>query len=169
MALPPRSFTSDIEQKILHELRRKVEGKCTGRFGYTVLVRRLEAFGNALLNEDSGWAHFPVKYLALVFRPHKNEVLLAEVVALNETGLFAQAGPLTIYVSRYVRKKERTEFILSSWNSKRACFSLWHRMLFTIHTPILRVLSRNNTHIESRKIPLLPSRLPVSALQLMKL
>jgi DNA-directed RNA polymerase subunit E'/Rpb7 len=102
VALPPRAFTRDIEKKILAELRRKVQGRCTGRFGYTILVKRLEEFGNALLNEDTGWAHFPVKYLALVFGPFKNEVLPAHVVGLNETGLFAEAGPLVIYVSKNV-------------------------------------------------------------------
>lgn len=101
MALHPRYFTKDVKQRILKELRNKVEGKCTGRFGYTILVKQLFEVGAGKLDEGTGWAHFPVKYLALVFRPFKNEVLPAEVIAVNETGVFAQVGPMVIFVSQH--------------------------------------------------------------------
>jgi DNA-directed RNA polymerase subunit E'/Rpb7 len=64
--LPPRQFTKDIEKKILVELRRKVEGKCTGRFGYTILVKRLDWIGPGMLNEDTGWAQFQASLLGIV-------------------------------------------------------------------------------------------------------
>ena len=36
-----------------------------------------------MLDPDTGYAHFPVSYLALVFRPFKNEVLVAKVSTVN--------------------------------------------------------------------------------------
>jgi hypothetical protein len=35
--------------------------------------------GKGRLDEDSGFAHFDVNFLSLVFRPFKNEILLAKV------------------------------------------------------------------------------------------
>lgn len=102
MELPPKHFGRDVEKKLLGELRAKVEGKCSGRFGYTILVLKLDEFGAARLDEDSGWAKFPVRFTSLVFRPFMNQVLPAEVVALNETGVFAEAGPLTIFISQHL-------------------------------------------------------------------
>jgi DNA-directed RNA polymerase II subunit RPB7 len=71
-----------------------------------------------MLNEDTGWAHFKVKYLALVFRPFKNEVLSAVVTELNENGLHAQAGPQRIYVS----KQGMAEDARYDPNSNPPCF-----------------------------------------------
>ncbi|KMS65232.1 hypothetical protein BVRB_038070, partial [Beta vulgaris subsp. vulgaris] len=73
---------------------------CSGTYGYTILVTHLKSYGKGLFNVDTGWAHFPVKYLALVFRPFRNEVLPAEVFAVNQSGVFARAGPLEIFVSQ---------------------------------------------------------------------
>lgn len=83
LALPPKHFGRDLKDKILAELRRKVEGQCSGKYGYTILVTHLKSYGKGCLDVDTGWAHFPVKYLALVFRPFRNEVLPAEVFAVN--------------------------------------------------------------------------------------
>jgi DNA-directed RNA polymerase II subunit RPB7 len=80
-------------------LRKKVEGKCTGRFGYTILVTSLTDVGKGRLDEDSGSAVFPVTYLALVFRPIRNEILNTRVTQVNQNGFFASAGPLEIFVS----------------------------------------------------------------------
>jgi hypothetical protein len=39
----------------------------------------LPAAGDGCLDEDSGYSHFEVKFFCLVFRPFKNEILLAKV------------------------------------------------------------------------------------------
>jgi len=100
LALAPRYFGKSIEKHILEQLRRKVEGKCSGRFGFTIIVAALTKIEKGKLHEDSGFAHFPVTYHALVFRPFKNEILPAKVTAINNSGFFAQAGPLEIFVSK---------------------------------------------------------------------
>jgi len=100
LALAPKYFGKAVKKHILSQLRKKVEGKCTGRYGYTIVVTQLQLIGKGKLDEDTGNAHFPVRYLALVFRPFKNEILPAKVTSINNTGFFSQAGPLEIFVSK---------------------------------------------------------------------
>ena len=99
LALHPRHFTSSLSSTILSQLRHKVEGRCSGRYGYTILVTQIRSVGAGTLDPDTGHSHFPVDYLALVFRPFKNEVLPARVSTVNQNGFFASAGPLEIFVS----------------------------------------------------------------------
>lgn len=99
LELHPRDFGKNLEKTILAELRNKIEGKCTGRFGYTITISKLERVGKGRLHEDSGYCHFPVTYLAVIFRPFKNEILPAHVTLVNQNGIFASAGPLEIFVS----------------------------------------------------------------------
>ena len=89
LAIAPKYFGRDLPNTILSELRRKVEGSCSGTYGYTILVTHLKSYGRGVLNVDTGWAHFPVKYLSLAFRPFRNEVLPAEVFAVNQVRLLS--------------------------------------------------------------------------------
>jgi len=45
---------------------------------------------------------FPVKFGAVVFRPFKGEVLDAKVTVVNKLGFFAEVGPLSVFVSKYL-------------------------------------------------------------------
>lgn len=80
-----------------------MEGKCTGRYGFTILVTNVlfDAPGtmDGRLHIDTGFAHFPVTYLALVFKPFKNEILNAVVTEVNLQGVFCTAGPLHVFVA----------------------------------------------------------------------
>ena len=39
---------------------------------------------------------FPIRYMAVVFRPFKGEVLDAIVTTVNKMGFFAEVGPLQV-------------------------------------------------------------------------
>ena len=39
---------------------------------------------------------FPIRYMAVVFRPFKGEVLDAVVTTVNKMGFFAEVGPLQV-------------------------------------------------------------------------
>jgi len=98
--LHPKHFDKDIRDKIKTKLKEKVEGKATGRFGYTILVTHLISIGKGVLDDSTGYAHYPVQYYALVFRPFKGEILAAKVKTISKQGMFAEAGPLEIFVSK---------------------------------------------------------------------
>ena len=119
MAIAPKNFGKNMETKILHELKRKVEGKPSGHFGYTILVTRIKYTGQGILNEDTGNAHFKVEYWSLVFRPFVNEILPAEVKQLTQQGFFCQAGPLEIFVSKRLMPEE---YAYDDTSSGQPCF-----------------------------------------------
>eukprot|EP00823_Brevimastigomonas_motovehiculus_P002960 TRINITY_DN1778_c2_g1_i1.p1 TRINITY_DN1778_c2_g1~~TRINITY_DN1778_c2_g1_i1.p1 ORF type:complete len:177 (+),score=24.24 TRINITY_DN1778_c2_g1_i1:69-599(+) len=104
--LHPQYFGKNFEEKVQIELKHKVEGKCSGRYGYTIAVTKIFPIGKGRLHEDSGYAHFDVKFMSLVFRPFKNEVLPARVSAVNTSGFFCDAGPLSIFVSKLLMPDE---------------------------------------------------------------
>jgi DNA-directed RNA polymerase II subunit RPB7 len=97
--LPPAQFGQNIREKVIEMLKAKVEGKCTGRFGYTIIVCKVENVTKGKLHPVTGMGHFHVRYNALVFKPYKNEILQAEVTGVNEEGFWCSAGPLAIYIS----------------------------------------------------------------------
>lgn len=43
-----------MREHILAALRLKVEGKCSGRYGYTIAVTNMEDPGEGKLHEDTG-------------------------------------------------------------------------------------------------------------------
>ena len=88
LALHPKYFGKSILDNIKDQLAEKLEGKCTGRYGYTIMVLRdTVRIGKGLLHEDTGYAHYPVRFTSIVFRPFKNEVLPARVTSINTVGI----------------------------------------------------------------------------------
>lgn len=90
----------------MFKLRQKVEGKASGKFGYTILVFKMIHLSEGVLNEDTGNAQFTVEYLAMIFKPFVGEVLPGEVTSLSKTGFFVQAGPMEIFVSSQLMPEE---------------------------------------------------------------
>ena len=50
-------------------------------------------------DDGTARAKFHVKYSCVAFRPFKGEVLDATVTQVNKFGFFAEAGPLSLFVS----------------------------------------------------------------------
>ena len=82
--LHPKHFGADSVKRILDELKSKVEGKASGRFGFTILVTKIQGMSSGRLDESTGYAHYTVRYLSVVFRPFRNEILFAEVAMVNQ-------------------------------------------------------------------------------------
>jgi DNA-directed RNA polymerase II subunit RPB7 len=98
LQLHPKFFGKKIAQHITEQLRLQVEGKCTGRFGWTIAVANVEDLSRGLLDQESGYAHYDVKYNALVFNPFVNEVLPAVVTSITAQGIFVNAGPCEMMI-----------------------------------------------------------------------
>eukprot|EP00126_Sphaerothecum_destruens_P009225 Sdes_comp20464_c0_seq5m14716 len=76
-----------------------------GRYGYVIMVTSIEDIGKGRIQEGIEWrglVTFKVKYNAVVFRPFKGEVVDAIVTQVNKIGVFANVGPLSIFVSRFL-------------------------------------------------------------------
>ena len=50
LALAPKYFGRNVNDKIYEQLKLKVQGKCTGQYGYTILVTSLQEVGRGQLH-----------------------------------------------------------------------------------------------------------------------
>ncbi|KAG0436769.1 DNA-directed RNA polymerase II subunit RPB7 [Dictyocoela muelleri] len=93
------SFVSKNLLKILKEtLHDIVEGICTDKM--IIKVLRINDIGYPLIT-DNGFVEFNVNYDALVMKPTKNQIIEAIVLETRKTGIFANAGPLQLFISNY--------------------------------------------------------------------
>ncbi len=88
VALPPKEFGGDIHSKVVTELKKKFEGRCSAKWGYTLFVFPGQdgapvTMSAGILDIDTGCAVFDVKFTSMVFRPFNNEVMLAEVLSVS--------------------------------------------------------------------------------------
>ena len=99
--LHPNKFGKNIYGTVMNQLKEKVEGTADKRYGYTILVLQItnKETLKGKLHSVTGFAHFRCRYLALVFKPHRNEVLLAVVKQVTEQGIWFQAGPLKVFIT----------------------------------------------------------------------
>ena len=62
----------------------QVEGTCSGRYGFVVLVTNIKSIGEGVIQDTSAFAKFSVVYDCIVFRPFKGEVLDCVVTSVNK-------------------------------------------------------------------------------------
>ena len=63
-----------------------MEGTCTGKHGFVIAVTTIDNIGLGAIQPGRGFALYPVKYKAIVFRPFKGEVTDAIVTQVNKVG-----------------------------------------------------------------------------------
>eukprot|EP00158_Paraphelidium_tribonemae_P000351 Partr_v1_DN21738_c0_g1_i1_m7602 putative RNA polymerase II len=100
--LHPSFFGGHLREFLRQKLHEEVEGTCSGRYGYIIAVASVEDIGSGRIQEGIGSAEYNVTYKAIVFKPFKGEVLDARVTIVNKMGFFAEAGPLTVFVSNHL-------------------------------------------------------------------
>ena len=99
----PRFFGARLQDMLTQRLVLEVEGTFAGRYGFIVAVLEVSSdIPPGELEEGSGFAVFPLKYQAVVFRPFKGEVLDSVVTKVTQHGFFAESGPLTVFVSHHL-------------------------------------------------------------------
>ena len=98
--LHPKYFGPQLIMTVKKKLFSEVEGTCTGKYGFIIAVTAIDEIGAGQLIPGRGFAKFPVKYKAVVFRPFKGEVVEGVVTQANKIGIFVEVGPLNCFVSR---------------------------------------------------------------------
>ena len=89
--------------------RAQVEGSCTGRHGFIVMVTQINRVSEGMVTDDgTARAKYHVEYGCIAFRPFKGEVLDATVTQVNKFGFFAEAGPLSLFVSNQLIEDDMT-------------------------------------------------------------
>jgi len=100
IVLEPRHFGKNLQEVLREKLKNEVEGSCTGRHGFIVMVTQINRVSEGMVTDDgTARAKYHVEYGCIAFRPFKGEVLDATVTQVNKFGFFAEAGPLNLFVS----------------------------------------------------------------------
>jgi len=78
----------------------QMEGSCSGRYGFIVLVTKVGEISEGVITDDgTARAKFHVKYDCVAFRPFKNQIVDAVVTQVNKFGFFCECGALQLFVS----------------------------------------------------------------------
>ena len=91
-----------IKLRAQEDVQAAAMGTVSG-MGFVVLVLKIEddMISEGKIDHLTGLTRFDVSYDAIVFRPFRNEVLDAVTKVCTTQGVFAEAGPLDIFVSRH--------------------------------------------------------------------
>ena len=101
LSLHPRYFGEQLVETVKQKLFCDVEGTCTGKYGFIIAITSINDIGDGLLESNTGFASYQLKFRAIVFRPFKNEVLDGVVEQVNKVGIFLKTGPLSCFISRH--------------------------------------------------------------------
>ncbi|KAI6174079.1 DNA-directed RNA polymerase II subunit RPB7 [Aphelenchoides besseyi] len=101
ICLHPKYFGPNLMESVKQKLFKEVEGTCKGKYGSIIAVTTIDSIGNGLIQPGSGFAIYPVRYKAIVFRPFKNQVIDGVVKQVNDVGIFCEIGPLSCFISHH--------------------------------------------------------------------
>jgi DNA-directed RNA polymerase II subunit RPB7 len=87
---------------LIKRLYEDVEGTCSGRYGYIISVVEVVDVGKGVLQANTGFALYKIKYKAIVFKPFKNQVVDGIVTTVNKIGFWCEVGPLQVFISQHV-------------------------------------------------------------------
>ncbi|GAM18561.1 hypothetical protein SAMD00019534_017360 [Acytostelium subglobosum LB1] len=98
----PKHCGPNLFNTATQQLHSEVEGTCSGRYGFIITITSVEFVSKGKVIEATGYVVFQVRYKAIIFKPFKGEVLDAVVTKVTNLGFFAEAGPLSIFVSTHL-------------------------------------------------------------------
>ncbi|KAI1962597.1 DNA-directed RNA polymerase II subunit [Ophidiomyces ophidiicola] len=101
LTLHPSFFGSHVKEYLTQKLLDDVEGICTGDY-YIVCVMDTYDISEGRIIPGSGMAEYTIMYRAIVWKPFKGETVDAIVTSVKNQGIFAEVGPLTVFVSKHL-------------------------------------------------------------------
>jgi len=99
ISIHPSFFASNVNEILKAQLFADMEGTCTGEY-YIVCIMDIYSISPGKVRPGSGEAQFTVHYRAIVWKPFKGETVDCAVSKLNSQGVFCDAGPVIVFVSR---------------------------------------------------------------------
>ncbi|KAL8810574.1 MAG: hypothetical protein Q9223_003890 [Gallowayella weberi] len=101
ITLHPSFFGPRTREYLTTRLLEDVEGSCTGQY-YIITVLDTVTISEGRVVPGSGVAEYTIQYRAVVWRPFKGETVDAIVSSVNRMGVFADVGPLPVFVSSHL-------------------------------------------------------------------
>lgn len=118
ISIHPSFFGNNVNERLKDQLYTDLEGSCNGEY-YIVCIMDITNISPGNVRPGSGEAHFTIQYRAILWKPFKGEAVrqawIAQIIALTlnaqidcvvtsikPQGVFCEAGPLTVFVSKLV-------------------------------------------------------------------
>ncbi|KAL8669907.1 MAG: hypothetical protein Q9168_005526 [Polycauliona sp. 1 TL-2023] len=105
ITLHPSFFGPRTKEYLTTRLHEDVEGSCNGQY-YIITVMDSVTISEGRVVPGSGVAEYTIQYRAVVWRPFKGETVDAVVSSVNRMGVFADVGPLPVFVSSHLIPNE---------------------------------------------------------------
>ncbi|KAL8750985.1 MAG: hypothetical protein Q9199_006728, partial [Rusavskia elegans] len=105
ITLHPSFFGPRTKEYLTTRLHEDVEGSCNGQY-YIITVLDAVSISEGRVVPGSGVAEYTIHYRAVVWRPFKGETVDAVVSSVNRMGVFADVGPLPVFVSSHLIPSE---------------------------------------------------------------
>ncbi|MBN2478237.1 DNA-directed RNA polymerase [Candidatus Micrarchaeota archaeon] len=101
--LPPNLFKSNLREAITRLLRENYERRIFKELGFVIAVYDADVESEGLVIPGDASAYYKVRFEALTFLPHVNEVYNAEIKDLVDFGAFASIGPIQglVHISQF--------------------------------------------------------------------
>lgn len=95
----PHTLRYNLRHVIQDRLSKTLRGRCTEKDGFVLRMKRIiEPIEGGLLDKRTGAVHYDVNYVAQTLNPHVGEVVEAVVSRVFQIGVFADLGPLNIFI-----------------------------------------------------------------------
>ncbi|KAG8530805.1 uncharacterized protein KY384_004162 [Bacidia gigantensis] len=101
ITLHPSFFGPRVKEYLTGRLIDDVEGTCTGSY-YVICIMDAFEISEGRVVPGSAVAEYTLRYRAVVWRPFKGETVDAIVSSVNRMGIFADVGPLPVFVSDHL-------------------------------------------------------------------
>jgi DNA-directed RNA polymerase II subunit RPB7 len=98
VTVPPHLLRYNLKHVIQDRLARNIRNRCTEKDGFVLKLKHVAEIRGGLLDKRSGSAKYQVDYIASTLRPHEGDVVEAIVTRVFKIGVFADLGPLNIFI-----------------------------------------------------------------------
>ncbi|ETN44294.1 uncharacterized protein HMPREF1541_10474 [Cyphellophora europaea CBS 101466] len=99
ISIHPSFFGREMEDRLRERLFADMEGSCNGEY-YIICVIDIYNISPGRVKPGRGEANFTINYRAILWKPFKGETLDCAVTNVKPQGVFCDAGPLTVFVSK---------------------------------------------------------------------
>ena len=101
ISLHPSFLGNNITEFLTEKLYEDMEGSCNGEY-YIICIMDIYNISAGKVRPGTGIAEFTILYRAILWKPFKGEAIDCIVVGVKPQGVFCEAGPLSVFVSKLV-------------------------------------------------------------------
>lgn len=101
MTVHPAHLASGLENQLKERLYSDMEGSCNGEY-YIICIMDIYEISAGKVRPGTGFAEFTILYRAILWKPFKGEAIDCMVTSVKSQGVFCEAGPLSVFVSKMV-------------------------------------------------------------------